>query len=165
MQYGFFFCILLTINLFINIWSCPSRIVSIPRTYYIFPSTPTTLNFPTKNYVHCHHRRRCSIVTIDGAARRSEGSGEEGRDNGPRTSQICILLKYKLLQKIDCSRSVERLCARGINPSKTTKSRTHTFPGDSRFFAVAPLDLHKGKKYGWNVYFCCIKETGQPTVK
>ena len=29
----------------------------------------------------------------------------------------------------------------------------------------APLDLHKGKKYGWNVYFCCIKETGQPTVK
>ena len=28
-----------------------------------------------------------------------------------------------------------------------------------------PLDLHKGKKYGWNVYFCCIKETGQPTVK
>ena len=35
----------------------------------------------------------------------------------------------------------------------------------SRFFTVAPLDLHKGKKYGWNVYFCCIKETGQPTVK
>ena len=29
----------------------------------------------------------------------SEESGEEGRDNGPRTSQIRILLKYRLLQK------------------------------------------------------------------
>ena len=27
----------------------------------------------------------------------SEESGEEGQDNGPRTSQICILLKYRLL--------------------------------------------------------------------
>ena len=37
---------------------------------------------------------------------RSEESGEEGQDDGPRTSQICILLKDKLLQKIDCSRSL-----------------------------------------------------------
>ena len=87
----------------------------------------------------------------------SEESGEEGRDNGPRTSQICILLKYRLLQKSIvrgphffegttnkvilhyvvsqwitkscCSRSVERLCARGINPSETML-KTHTFPGD-----------------------------------
>ena len=29
----------------------------------------------------------------------SEESREEGRDNGPRTSQIRILLKYRLLQK------------------------------------------------------------------
>ena len=35
----------------------------------------------------------------------------------------------------------------------------------TRFFAIAPLDLHKGKKYGWNVYFCCIKETGQPALE
>ena len=28
-----------------------------------------------------------------------------------------------------------------------------------------PLDLRSERKYGWNVYFCCVKETGQPTVK
>ena len=29
----------------------------------------------------------------------------------------------------------------------------------------APLDLRNERKYGWNVYFCCVKETGQPTAR
>ena len=83
---------------------------------------------------------------------------KKGGDYGPRTSWICILLKYKLLQKSIvrgprffegtankvilhcivsqlitkswCLRSVERLCTCGINLSETTKLKTHTFPGD-----------------------------------
>ena len=40
-----------------------------------------------------------SMVTRNVILSVSEESGEEGRDNGPRTSQICILLKYRFLQK------------------------------------------------------------------
>ena len=91
-----------------------------------------------------------------------EESGGEGWDNGPRTSQIRILLKTKLLQniivrgpcffggittrlfcivlylnelrKVDVRGpfTEERLCARGINPSATTKLKTHTFPDGYR---------------------------------
>ena len=28
-----------------------------------------------------------------------------------------------------------------------------------------PLDLRSEREYGWNVYFCCMKETGQPTAR
>ena len=37
------------------------------------------------------------ILSKECHSERSEESGEEGQDNGPRTSQIRILLKYKLL--------------------------------------------------------------------
>ena len=30
--------------------------------------------------------------------------------------------------------------------------------GPDQILRFAPLDLHKGKKYGWNVYFCYIKD-------
>jgi len=29
----------------------------------------------------------------------------------------------------------------------------------------APLDLRNKRKYGWNDYFCCVKETDQPTAR
>ena len=28
-----------------------------------------------------------------------------------------------------------------------------------------PLDLRNKRKYGWNDYFCCVKETDQPTAR
>ena len=60
-----------------------------------------------------------------------------------------------------------RLCAQG--PYQRLQFRTALGTDSSlqlrMTIKIAPLDLHKGKKYGWNVYFCCIKETGQPTVK
>ena len=98
------------------------------------------------------------LSTLPLSRERSEESGAEGRDNGPRTILICILLKDRLLQNIvvrgpyffegtankpnlylikrqsitkyRCSRSVERLCARSISPFETAKLKTHTFPGD-----------------------------------
>lgn len=30
---------------------------------------------------------------------------------------------------------------------------------------VIPLDLRNKRKYGWNDYFCCVKETDQPTAR
>ena len=56
---------------------------------------------------------------------RSEESGEEGLDSGPRTSQIRILLKDKLLQK-----SIVRTFLRG--------SRTRLF-----FISLYPNELQK----------------------
>ena len=50
-----------------------------------------------------------------------------GWDSKPRTSPICILLKDRLLQNIVV---LSPLPVQGINPSETTKLRTHTFHSD-----------------------------------
>lgn len=44
------------------------------------------------------------------------------------------------------------------------------FPVGIRYAAYycnqnGPLDLRSERKYSWNVYFCCVKETGQPTAR
>ena len=50
---------------------------------------------------------------------------------GPRTRLFYIVLYLNGLQKSDVRGPFTegRLCARGINPSAATESRTHTFPG------------------------------------
>lgn len=42
----------------------------------------------------------------------------------------------------------------------TTASLRYDMP-----FTVNPLDLRNKRKYGWNDYFCCVKETDQPTAR
>ena len=71
------------------------------------------------------------MVTTNVILSVSEESEEEGRDSGPRTSLICISTDYKKLM-FAVPVTEERLCARDISPSETTKSRTHTgFSGNS----------------------------------
>ena len=86
--------------------------------------------------VSCHHRR---------SRRRSEGSGIPHRVSALVSPSGADPLLRSLRQGAGAQDDREGILF--------------------QLLRFAPLDLHKGKKYGWNVYFCCIKETGQPTVK
>ena len=53
-------------------------------------------------------------------------------------------------------------------PCHAERSETeskHLTDTTGRSFAKAPLDLRNKRKYGWNDYFCCVKETDQPTAR
>ena len=69
------------------------------------------------------------ILSKECHSERSEESGEEGRDNGPRTSQIRILLKDKLLQK-----SV----VRGEGTEKVPRRGQRNYPGNVHQFGYFP---------------------------
>ena len=65
--------------------------------------------------------------------------------------------------------------AAASNPSAATATPCHAERSETeskhltdaaeRSFAKAPLDLRNKRKYGWNDYFCCVKETDQPTAR
>ena len=74
-----------------------------------------------------------SMVTRNVILSVSEESGEEGRDNGPRTRLFCIALCLSGLQKklmFAVRRASLRTGQQSVRDNKTTKSKTHTFPGD-----------------------------------
>ena len=83
-----------------------------------------------------------------------------GWDNGPRTRLFCIVLYLNELQKVDVRGplSVERFCVCGIQPSATTKLKTHTSP-----VILIPYQLkrHKHRRLPFILeQFCIYRESG-----